>query len=296
MRGLAGYVMRGPKQALFLAVLFASIPMLFWLSSAVVALVLLRRGINHGLKVLMWASLPAIGWAAAGQFNALTGLLGTTLLACVLRQTVSWQKTLLALVPLGGALVLSMFQLAPQQIAFLSEAVMGLLTKILQGQGAESTVDMGARLKPLVEYGVVGILSWFSLVSCMLSLVLARAWQSALYNPGGFGNEFRWLILPPLASIALLALTLGGAALSPVLTALIPIASLPLFIAGLALVHGLVNLKQLGSFWLVGMYMLLITVTQLAYPVIVLTACFDSVFDFRRRAANRLSGSGPEQP
>ena len=296
MRGLADFAMRGPKQALFLAVLFASIPMLFWLGSAVVALVLLRRGIDQGLKVLMWALLPAIGWVAAGQFNALTGLLGTTLIACVLRQTVSWQKTLLTLVPLGGIIALSMFQLAPQQIALLSDAVMGLLARVLQGQGAESMVDMGARLKPLVKYGVVGIVSWFSLVSCVLSLVLARAWQSALYNPGGFGEEFRRLILPPLTSIALLALTLGGAALSPVLTVLIPIASLPLFIAGLALVHGLVKLKQLGSFWLTGMYMLLITVTQLAYPVIVLTACFDSVFDFRRRVENRLSGNGPEQP
>ena len=294
MRGLANYAMRGPGQALFLAVLFASIPMLFWLSSAVIALVILRRGIDHGLKLLMWALLPAIGWAAAGQFNVITGLLATTLLACTLRQTVSWPKTLLALVPIGGAMALSLFQLAPQQIALLTEAVMGLLMKILPGQGAESTVDIGTQLKPLVEYGVVGMLAWFTLASSVLSLVLARAWQSALYNPGGFGEEFRRVKLPPVVSMALLALTLGGSALSPVLTALIPIASLPLFIAGIALVHGLVNLKQLGSFWLVGMYVLLILVTQLAYPVIVLTACFDSVFDFRRRAANRSAQNGPK--
>ncbi|UYM17884.1 YybS family protein [Endozoicomonas euniceicola] len=294
MRGLANYAMRGPGQALFLAVLFASIPMLFWLSSAVIALVILRRGIDHGLKLLMWALLPAIGWAAAGQFNVITGLLATTLLACTLRQTVSWPKTLLALVPIGGAMALSLFQLAPQQIALLTEAVMGLLMKILPGQGAESAVDIGTQLKPLVEYGVVGMLAWFTLGSSVLSLVLARAWQSALYNPGGFGEEFRRVKLPPVVSMALLALTLGGSALSPVLTALIPIASLPLFIAGIALVHGLVNLKQLGSFWLVGMYVLLILVTQLAYPVIVLTACFDSVFDFRRRAANRSAQNGPK--
>lgn len=294
MRGLAGFAMRGPKQALFLAVLFASIPMLFWLSSAIIALVILRRGIDQGLKLLMWALLPAVGWAAAGQFNVLTGLIATTLLTCILRQTVSWQKTLLALVPMGSVIALSLSQLAPQQIALLSEAVMTLLLKVLPGQGAESAVDLGAQLKPLVEYGVVGMLAWFTLASCVLSLVLARAWQSALYNPGGFGKEFRQVILPPVVSMGLLALTLGGTALSPVLIALIPIASLPLFIAGVALVHGLVNLKQLGSFWLVGMYMLLIFVTQLAYPVIVLTACFDSVFDFRSRAANRMAQNGPK--
>lgn len=294
MRGLADFAMRGPKQALFLAVLFASIPMLFWLSSAIIALTILRRGTDQGLKLLMWALLPAIGWTAFGQFNVLTGLLGTTLLACVLRQTVSWQKTLLALVPAGGVIALSMFQLAPQQIALLSEAVMTILQKVLSGQSAESAVDLGVQLKPLVEYGVVGTLTWFSLVSSVLSLVLARNWQSALYNPGGFGSEFRQLILPPFASLGLLALTLGGTTLSPVMIALTPIASLPLFIAGLALVHGLVGLKRLGNFWLVGMYMLLILVTQLVYPVIVLTACFDSLFDFRKRAANTMAQNGPK--
>ena len=296
MRRLAEFAMQGPKQALLMAVLFASIPMLFWLSAAIVALVVLRRGVTHGLQLLMWALLPAIGWAAADQFNALTGLLTTTLLACTLRQTVSWSKTLLALVPVGGAVALALFQLAPQHIALLSDEVIKLLSRYLSLQGPEGTVDIGVHLKPLVEYGVAGMLAWFTLISSTLSLILARAWQSALYNPGGFGEEFRRLILPPVISLTLLALTFGGTALSPMLTVLIPIASLPLFIAGLALVHGLVNLKQLSSFWLIGTYVLLILVTQLVYPVLVLVACLDSVFDFRKRASDRIAQNGPKQP
>ena len=65
-------------------------------------------------------------------------------------------------------------------------------------------------------------------------------------------------------------------------------ATLPLLLAGLSLIHALAQMRKLGSFWLTGLYILLILVTQLAYPVIVLTACLDSVFDLRTRAANRL--------
>lgn len=288
MRGVAALAMKGPKQAVLLATLFACLPMMFWLSAAIVSLVVLRRGIDHGLKVLMWALLPAIAWAAVGQFSVLTGLVATTLLACILRQTVSWPKTLLALVPVGGTIAFAMYQLAPQQITMLSEAVMELLKNLLKQK--EGVVPLGENLKPIVEYGIAGILAWFNLAGCVLALVLGRFWQATLYNPGGFGDEFRQIRLTPVVSMFLLALTFMGATLSPAMTALVPIASLPLFLAGLALVHGLVNVKQLGSFWLVGIYMLLIFVTQLAYPVIVLTACLDSLLDFRTRAANKTQG------
>ncbi|MGI9276836.1 MAG: hypothetical protein ACR2PT_18565 [Endozoicomonas sp.] len=289
MRGLAALAMKGPKQAMFLAVLFASIPMMFWLSAAIVSLVILRRGVDHGLKVLMWAILPGIAWAAAGQINALLGLAATALLACILRQTVSWPKTLLALVPVGGLIAFAIYQLVPQQIALLSEAVMGLLKSFLK-QGGESTVDIGESLKPMVEFGVTGMLAWFNLVSSVMALILARFWQALLYNPGGFGQEFRQVRLTPAVGMLLLGLTLMGTALSPVMTVLVPIASLPLFLAGLALFHGLVAVRKMGNFWLVGIYMLLIFVTQLAYPVIVLTACFDSLFDFRQRWSGKAQG------
>ncbi|MFK0569541.1 hypothetical protein [Endozoicomonas sp.] len=287
MRGLAELAMRGPKQAMVLAMVFACIPMLFWVSAAIISLVVLRRGTAEGLKLLAWAVLPGIAWAAMGQFSTIIGLTTTVMLALVLRQTVSWQKTLLALLPAGALVALVMAQLAPQQISLISDLVMAFIHDYVQQTG-QSTDDLVAGLRPLVEYGVIGVVTWFDLVSCILGLVLARSWQSQLYNPGGFREEFQRIRLPLTVAMGLLAFTLVGAAFVPFLLVLVPAATLPLLVAGLSMIHGLVGMRQLGSFWLVGFYILLIFVTQLAYPVIVLTACLDSLFDFRARAANRL--------
>ncbi|KEI70027.1 hypothetical protein [Endozoicomonas elysicola] len=287
MRGLAELAMRGPKQAMILAIVFACIPMLFWVSAAIISLVVLRRGAAAGLKLLVWAALPGIAWAAMGQFSTIIGLTTTVTLALVLRQTVSWQKTLLALLPAGALIALVLAQLAPQQITLISELVMTFIRDYVQ-QAGQSTDDLVAGLRPLVEYGVIGVVAWFNLVSCILGLVLARSWQSHLYNPGGFREEFHRIRLPLTVAMGLLAFTLVGATIAPFLLVVVPAATLPLLVAGLAMIHGLVGMRQLGSFWLVGFYILLIFVTQLAYPVIVLTACLDSLFDFRARAANRL--------
>lgn len=286
MRGLAKLAMRGPKQAVMLSVLFASIPMLFWLSGAIVSLVILRRGFDQGLKVLMWALLPGIAWAAMGQYSVVLGLLVTVSLASVLRLTVSWPKVLLALLPAGGALVLVQALLMPDQLAQLTTMVTELLTAFL-AQAGKTPADLGEALNLRIHYGVIGVLAWFNLVSSILGLILARSWQSWLYNPGGFREEFHWIHLPALYSLALLTLTLAGAMLSPAMVVLVPIASLPLFIAGVSLAHGLVGLKNLGFPWLVAFYLMVMLFTQLAYPVVVLIACLDSLYDVRTRIANK---------
>lgn len=287
MRGLAELAMRGPKQAMILVIVFACIPMLFWVSAAIISLVILRRGTSEGLKLFSWAVLPGIAWAAMGQFSTIIGLTTTVTLALILRQTVSWQKTLLALLPAGALIALVLAQLAPQQITLISDLVMAFIRDYVQ-QAGQTTDDLVVSIRPLVEYGVIGVVAWFNLVSCILGLVLARSWQAHLYNPGGFREEFHRIRLPLTVAIGLLAFTLVGATVAPFLLVVVPAATLPLLVAGLAMIHGLVGMRQLGSFWLVGFYILLIFVTQLAYPVIVLTACLDSLFDFRARAANRL--------
>ena len=286
MRVLAEWAMHGPKQAIGLATLFACVPMLFWVSGAIVSLVVLRRGIDQGVKVLVWALLPAIAWAAMGQFATIAGLIATTALACILRQTVSWQKTLLALLPVGALVAFITAQLAPQQISMLSELVLKFISDLTQ-HGDQRSVDIGS-LKPLVEYGVIGMLTWFNLVSCIIGLVLARSWQAQLFNPGGFREEFHQIKLPALIALALLMFTLGGSTLAPFMLVVAPVATLPLLVSGLALFHGLVEMRQLSKVWLVAFYALLVFITQLMYPVIVLTACLDSVFDFRARLADRL--------
>ena len=84
MRALAEFVMRGRMQATLVVVGSAIVPLLFWLSAAAGALVLLRRGLSDALGILVWAVLPAIFIWYLGDPIVLMVLLGTLALAQVL--------------------------------------------------------------------------------------------------------------------------------------------------------------------------------------------------------------------
>ena len=101
MRGLAEYIMRGSKQATLVVAVTAAIPLLFWFSAAALALVILRRGLNDALSVVIWGILPALAWAAMGELTPLLVILGSAALAVLLRQRSDWAVVVLAAVPLG---------------------------------------------------------------------------------------------------------------------------------------------------------------------------------------------------
>jgi hypothetical protein len=101
LKSLAEFVMRGRFQALLVTVAGAGSMMFCWISAAVIALVTLRRGAGHGAWLLMWALLPSgVLLYAFGDSGPLALLVGTTVLALVLRSTVN-----LALMVLAGAMV-----------------------------------------------------------------------------------------------------------------------------------------------------------------------------------------------
>ena len=103
MKGLAEFVMRGRFQALLVTVVGSGSLMFCWISAAVVALVILRKGVGAGAWLLFWGLLPAGTLAyVVGDGGPLALLLGTALLALVLRVTVSLPTTVLARVAVGG--------------------------------------------------------------------------------------------------------------------------------------------------------------------------------------------------
>ncbi len=101
MRRLAEFIMRGRVQAIVVMVFAAVVPMMFWLSAAAASLVLLRRGLNNSLSLIIWAVLPALMWAYLDDPRPLLGVLGALGLAQVLRVTSSWSKVLLASILIG---------------------------------------------------------------------------------------------------------------------------------------------------------------------------------------------------
>jgi len=290
MRNLAEFIMRGRMQATLVVVGSAIVPLLFWLSAAAGALVLLRRGLSDALGIVVWAVLPAIVLWYLGEPSVLMVLLGTLILAQVLRSSASWVRVLIACVPLGVVFALVV------HLAFASvlEAYAEMFRQALAELPAQSAGSPSAeQIQSMQQISLVPFLSglmtfWMLLVS-VLCLALARYWQAALYNPGGFGEEFRQIRLPVPVALALIA----GVLLAPSLFgeagwSVTLLCMVPLMLAGLALGHGLIVMKQLSSFWSIGLYVVLLV----AMNLICLLAVVDSLFDFRGRLA-RKSGAGP---
>ncbi len=273
MRGLAKFVMTGRGQAVAAAMLLGLVPVLNMLSPAVTGLVMLRRGVREGAFVMMWALLPLAGWAVAGEPFPLIVLAGVAGLAWLLRETRSWALVLLAAVLIGvGWDVYAGLEPAPL------DALLRQMETLLAASGVQAP---GMRLEDV--WGIMlNLLGASLMVTTLLVLVLARWMQAGLYNPGGFGREFHSLRFGWKAALALLAaMLLSAVGMLP--GTWIVYLMVPFTFSGVALVHGVVAIKQLSAVWLVAFYALLLTLPVLANRALLLATLLDSGFDFRGR-------------
>jgi len=277
MRGLAEYAMSGRLQAATVAVLFGLIPGFSMVSGAVVALVILRRGLQDGSQILLWALLPAgLQWLL-GDPSSVFVLLGVVLAGVVLRNTQSWQFTSL-LIALAGIALQSSLPLQQNYLAHTKEVMDTLVANGLQlpvevdGKVVTATSDqmVAAMLQFYGGYQVVMMLG------CML---LGRYWQALLYNPGGFREEFYNLRFDwRLMSALLIVVALGVYGVSPLNEWLMMLCVVPI-LNGLAVVHSVVAKRRMGMTMLVLAYLVL----MIAAPAFVLLGFVDSLVDIRKR-------------
>lgn len=286
MRALAEFIMRGRVQATLVVVVAAILPLLFWLSSAAACLVLLRRGFRDALGILIWALLPALFWWYLGDPRVLLLSAGSLGLALVLRSGLPWSKVVLCSVALGVlyAVVLGSVASLREPIEAVSMEAQKLWPQMFGADYQQLPVEqrqmLEASLSPLA---LIGFTAMTLQVVSLLCLMLGRYWQALLYNPGGFGQEFRALRLPSGVALVLLIGALLGSSLGPHWAMARLFCSVPLLFAGLALVHGVVAEKPAFRFWLVGTYVCLLVV----YPLLIMLAVVDSLIDFRGRLARK---------
>lgn len=280
MRVVAEYVMRGRMQALWVAILGASTLMFSWLSAAVIGLVALRKGPAEAFYVLAWALLPAAYLVAAfGDIGPLVMLLGTAVLATVLRWVSSWPLVLLTAVMLGGLTGLGMLLFGTtyleQLVAFFAKVFADLQGNFPEGQLQSPSAVM-----------LAGMLGLMNAVSCVLCLLLARWWQASLYNPGGFREEFHGIRLPPQLGaalvLAMLAVNMFGLEYRPWAV----LVAVPLSVAGLGFIHARAEHRKLGVGWLSVFYVLWLLLDPIKL-VVIGVAVADSFFDFRGRWASQ---------
>jgi len=274
--------MRGRVQATLVVVISAVLPLLFWLSAAAGSLVLLRRGFKDASMVIAGGLLAGLAVWVMGDPITFMVIAGALALAGLLRAEHPWSRVLVvsAVFAVAFSLVLDL-ALAPTFDA-LAKAFAEAMPQV-EGQPVLS----GEVIRPLLVTSTAVTVQLF----CVLALVLARYWQAALYNPGGFGHEFRALKLPKQTMVALVAVMVVAPFIGPQFIILASASSLVLVLAGIALMHGLVAQGRLAGFWLVGMYVTLPLIMQLIYPLLVVLAIVDSLIDFRGRKSPKGNDS-----
>ena len=200
-------------------------------------------------------------------------------LAVTLRTTVNLPMAVLAAVPVGALVGLAMVGFAggylDQIAAYFGEFLATLEQQLSQG-------DQKVALARPTALQIAGMMGAGTAMTAVLCLFLARYWQAALYNPGGFGEEFRALYYPPMISVGLALGMIALASLGAEYRTWAMICALPLTFAGLALVHARAAHRGQGKGWLTGFYL----VWLLFDPVkllVVFVAIADSWVNFRQR-------------
>ena len=286
MRGLAEYAMSGRRQAILVAVLFGLVPLLYILSAAVVALVVLRRGLQEGIIVLLWALLPAGLYWLGGSRVPLIVLVAVTLLASLLRNTQSWQRVLLGATVLGLVLQLSLPLQTDYLAGFEEQAKQVLDARMEAGLPPVQIPENGQIVDATPAQAVALLLSLYG-ASCLLqftiALIVARAWQARLYNPGGFRQEFHGLRIDPRLMAVMFGIVIAGIYGIPPLAGLLSLFCVIPMLIGVAVIHSVVASLKLGVIWLIVTYLVLVLMSPVMMPLVVMLGFTDTVIDIRKR-------------
>jgi hypothetical protein len=276
MRGVAEYAMRGRRQAVVTVLICGVIPIVNLMTPALVGLVCLRHGLTEALKVLVWAVLPLLAWAMIGDITPLILMVGVMALATVLRRAGDWEHALLAAVLVAVAAEMTL-RLRPEFMAAIMEQI-----EAMMASGAQPG-DVAAADLQMVLYSLFGLVH---MVLAICLLIVARWWQALIYNPGGFREEFHQLRFQPRNAMILALLFMVAGFTVPVLAGWALYFVVPLVFAGLALVHGVMGLKQVSGAWVVALYAMLLFAGQLGLMLLTVAALFDSWYNFRARMRN----------
>jgi hypothetical protein len=264
--------MLGRRQAIIFVLLSGFFPLLYFFSAAVVALVTLRKGSNEGFLILLWSLLPAGLLWAMGDMSPVFLMLGTYLLALMLRKSSSWQQVILLATVFGLATQFSLVFQGEYQAQIQQVVDQGLQAQVNQSSQAQYTSEQIVDLL----FSFYGAYHTFMVVICVM---IGRWWQAMLYNPGGFRQEFHSLRFDPRIMVFLLGLIMAGLMDIPPLDGWLPLFCVVPMLAGLAVTHYAVARKAMGTPWLVLSYMTLLLVP----PAIILLGFIDSVVDLRKR-------------
>jgi len=246
-------------------------PLTYIISAIPFSLIALRKGGKYSLEVMVFTLLVI---SLFGYFSRIGLGLGATLTtsiwlpvwlsSMVLRIT---ESQALSVLVAGGIGVLFILVLSPfnrELSEWWQSSINAFLEKSLSATELSQMQAVLDSILPLIS----GIMAAGDVISLITSVLLARAWQSALFNPGGFWQEFFSLYLPRWVTyLTLFIMVISFAGIEGVswlaqniLTVLIVMH----VVQGIVTVHRTIQNRKLSRSWLIVMYSFLIFMPQMA--------------------------------
>jgi hypothetical protein len=294
MISLAKFILKGYSQAALVAAAMAMlgllVPPMAWLSGAAVALVTLVNGHRYGLLVTAIAAVATAAFAGLllshgeiALYYVLLVWLPVLLVAMVLRQTVSLVLSLqlVAGVSLFGIMILYVFfpdfgEFWRSSLNMMADELIATSDGTVDREQLQQVIDQIVRILP-------GFFASSFMIGTLLSLYLARWWQSVIYNPGGFGKEFRALDLGKASALIALVIAAAASFINLDIFNAMLLVVLALYLnQGIAVLHAVFAGKQLSAVWLFLVYLLMFFVPY-TVVLLALAGLADTWIDFRRR-------------
>lgn len=287
--------MRGRVQAAGFAgvsgLLALFLPPLSYLSGATIGLVTLRMGVRETFSVIALSALivGVASYLATGTpWPALVLILALWLPAAVCALVLRYTRSQSALLLTAGAFAV----LLALGLRVFTGDVTVWWGQWLDHVLAQSHVHVSQSARSSTLTVINGVVASSMGLSFVLMVLIARWWQAALYNPGGFRAEFhalrlpRLLAVPVLLAVAVLAVT-GVQAAGPTgaLLDVLFVATMVYMFQGLAVAHGYVAARKLSVGWLVALYVGVFLAPPYAVMLLAAVGLSDAALDYRARAA-----------
>ncbi len=266
MKALGNYILRSRVHAILaisvltLFSIFIS-PFSYFLSGAPMGLAALRKGPVTGLQVaagcLLLTALPAMALNLQPgipiAFMA-TVWLPVILCAGLLRNTQS-QGLMVLCAGTVGVFFTALIYVMLEDIQKWWHEWFELWQQYAESEPARQQLEQAYQLiSPLLS----AIFASGFVISLIITMLLARWWQSALFNPGGFRKEFyalrlpRILVFPTLAGLLTLLLIPGATSIALRDTVILMLV-LYLF-QGISVIHGFLYTRARSRVWLIVIY------------------------------------------
>ena len=299
LNGIAIFSMRGRLQAAIIIALFLLLslllPPLVCLAGGMIVLYTLRMGPKEGAKtvaialilVALLAELLLGKMIISGVF-LLSICLPILLVSLVLGYTRSLTLSFLASAGFGLLAVLIAYILLADPATWWQQMINPLMSRLDEQPGWQLQLDDAQTQTIILHMSAImtSVVATGMTLNLMISLLIGRAWQAALYHPGSFKVEFyqlRFGKTMAIIMVALLAITvLPSSYTLKILQDCLPIFLVLFALQGLSVIHAIVDERKKQPFWLAIIYILLVAFMLSMLVLLAIIGALDEWFNFRK--------------